>query len=284
MLNLPRGPMSSSYGLAVVTSQSAKTGLQSSPLTAEQHGAAVSHGCRLQHSHGRAAGDPQPIDGSSYLPPPTSHLPPPTSQRQYLVKALETADDCSRVLARALALPSLSPFPPPFAAKAAPFHAAWSANTLSLCASLGGSRELHRRLRVGVTGVDRTHHPWAPHGPRAHQPWAPHGPRAHQPWAPHGPRAHQPWAPWGPHAHQPWAPHDPYLTGVYGPRPVHAHAHAHACIYVRGGRCLRPSYRWRYMHMHTHVYTCVVAGVCGPATGGAARRTERIASRPTPGE
>ena len=74
------------------------------------------------------------------------------SQRQLLLPALTGADDCSRVLGAALSLPSLLTYSSAFAAKAKPFHTAWSANSAAVCASLATEApQLTRRLSMGVT-------------------------------------------------------------------------------------------------------------------------------------
>ena len=74
------------------------------------------------------------------------------SQRQLLLPALTGADDCSRVLGAALSLPSLHTYSSAFAAKAKPFHTAWSANSAAVCASLATEApQLKRRLSMGVT-------------------------------------------------------------------------------------------------------------------------------------
>jgi len=74
------------------------------------------------------------------------------SQRQLLVPPLTSADDCSRVLSVALALPTLEGFGPVFAAKARAYHHAWGANTVAVCASLATEApQLTRGLSMGIT-------------------------------------------------------------------------------------------------------------------------------------
>jgi origin recognition complex subunit 4 len=76
------------------------------------------------------------------------------SQRQLWLPALDTTADCARLLAAALTLPDLgdaSPVSGVEPLKAARFKAAWDAQTASVCAQLGHSKTLGKRLSCGVT-------------------------------------------------------------------------------------------------------------------------------------